>query len=292
MNTLKTILDQLLNGLTTGAQYALVASGVAIIWGVVGLVNFAQGQFYVLACYVVVLLLTILHLPYALVIVIVVMAMGCFGASVQWAVIRPIVRQPWQSQLVATLGLSVLITALVTVLIGTTPQSAPTTFSSMTLRVGPLDISWQRVLLILGTACAFVVLWFFLKYHRMGRAMRAMSQNREACAAAGIQVQPVSMLTFAIGAALAGLGAALYAPLTSIYPTMADLLIIKAFVVVIMGGLGRIDSTVAAAFVLGIAEAFTAQYITVTYVDVVAAILMVVFILWRPYGLFGQRVGI
>jgi branched-chain amino acid transport system permease protein len=292
MSTLHTIVNQLVNGLATGSLYALVGSGVAIIWGVVGLVNFAQGQFYLVGCYIVVFLLAA-RWPYALVIIAALLGMGVFGASVQWVVIRPIVRQPWQSQLVATLGLSVLITALLTVLIGAQPYEALTPLTASNLNLGGwLFISLQRVLLIIGTGCAFFALWLFLKYHRMGRAMRAMSQNRDACAAAGIEAQPISMLTFAIGAGLAGLAAALYAPLTTTFPTGADVLIIKAFVVVIMGGLGRVDATVAAALVLGVAEAFTAQYITVTYVDVVAAILMVAFILWRPQGLFGRKVGI
>ncbi len=290
--TLQTIVAQLLNGVAQGALYALVASGVAIIWGVVNLVNFAQGQVYVVGCYLCVLLIA-WQVPYPLVIVVAALGMGCFGASLQWVVIRPVVRLPWQSQLVVTLGVALLITALITVLIGTTPFAAPTGLSSMFLRVGPwLDISFQRILLIVGTACTFVALWFFLKYHRLGRAMRAMSQNREACAAAGIAEQPISMLTWGIAAGLAGLGAAFFAPLTTISPNMADDLIIKAFVVVIMGGLGRVDATVVAALLLGVAEAFTAQYITVTFVDVVAAVLMTGVILLRPYGIFGKRVGI
>jgi len=286
------IIDQFLNGLALGALYALIASGVAIVFGIVQLVNFAHGEFYMMAAYVFYMLLVLVKLPYTLATLATVLAMGCFGALLELVVIRPVVHRPWQTQLVATLGISVFLMALASVVFGTFPLRAFSPLSARILKVGSFDVSEQRLLLIGVTTVAFVVLHQFIQRTKIGKGMRAVSQNREACVAVGIDVQLVSMITFVIGAGLAGLAAALYVPLVTISPTMGQLLIIKAFVVVIMGGFGRFDATIVAALLLGEIESFTIQYVTTAFVDVLSFALMLSTLLFRPYGLFGRRVGI
>lgn len=286
------ILQQFLNGLALGALYALIASGVAIVFGVVGLINFAHGEFYMIAAYVFFVLLVVLKLSYAITVLATVLLMATFGVLIELVIIKPVVNRPWQTQLVATLGISVFLINIASVVFGTFPLRAFSPFSARILTISSFSISEQRLLLIGTTILAFLALQQFIQRTKIGKAMRAVSQNREACVAVGIDVQLVSMLTFAIGAGLAGLAAALYVPLDTVSPTMGQLLIIKAFVVVIMGGFGRVDATIVSAFLLGVVEAFTIQYVTTAFVDVLSFLAMVAVLLLRPYGLFGRRIGI
>lgn len=286
------ILQQFLNGLALGALYALIASGVAIVFGVVGLINFAHGEFYMIAAYVFFVLLVVLKVSYVITVLATVLLMATFGVLIELVVIKPVVNRPWQTQLVATLGISVFLINIASVVFGTFPLRAFSPFSARILTISSFSISEQRLLLIGTTILAFLALQQFIQRTKIGKAMRAVSQNREACVAVGIDVQLVSMLTFAIGAGLAGLAAALYVPLDTVSPTMGQLLIIKAFVVVIMGGFGRVDATIVSAFLLGVVEAFTIQYVTTAFVDVLSFLAMVAVLLLRPYGLFGRRIGI
>jgi branched-chain amino acid transport system permease protein len=286
------VLQQFLNGLALGALYALIASGVAMVFGIVQLVNFAHGAFYMLAAYLFFMLLVLLKLSYALAAAATVLFMGVFGALVEVLVVRPVLDRPWQTQLVATLGIAVFLVSFASVVFGTFPLRAFSPYSARILRLGAFDVSAQRLLLVGVTVTAFAALHAFIQRTKIGKAMRAVSQNREACVAVGIDIQFVSVVTFAIGAGLAGLAAALYVPLVTISPTMGDLLIIKAFVVVIMGGFGRFDATIFSAFLLGEIESFTIQYLTTAFVDVFSFAAMVAVLIFRPYGLFGRRVGL
>ena len=126
----------------------------------------------------------------------------------------------------------------------------------------------------------------------MGKAMRAMSQNREACAVVGVDVQRVALATFALSAALAGGAAALVTPLFNIYPDMGALLALKAFAAVIVGGFGYVNGAIAASVLIGIAESLAAGYISYAYKDAFAFLFMIAVLLWRPQGLFGRRIGI
>jgi branched-chain amino acid transport system permease protein len=284
--------EQLINGLSLGAIYALVAVGLAMVFGVLEIVNFAHGEFFMIASYLFFVLYVTAHLPYAVAGLLTVVLMGVFGGLFELLVIRPVVHRSWQTQLVATLGASVLFVNVAVVIFGTFPQRATTPLMARLWTVGEIRISEQRLLLFVVTIISFVVLQMFVRSTKLGKAMRAVSQNREACAAMGIDVQRVAIATFAIGTALVGVAAALAAPLSNITPTMGTLLTIKAFAAVIMGGFGRVSGAIISAFILGIAESFAIQYISSGYVDAVAFLIMIATLLFRPYGLFGRSVGI
>ena len=139
---------------------------------------------------------------------------------------------------------------------------------------------------------AFASLQWFVMRTKMGKAMRAMSQNREACAVVGVDVQRVARVTFALSAMLAALAAALVSPLFNIFPDMGAFLTLKAFAAVIVGGFGYVKGAIAASFLIGIAESLAGGYISYAYKDAIAFVMMIAFLLWRPYGLFGRRIGI
>jgi branched-chain amino acid transport system permease protein len=217
--------------------------------------------------------------------------MGLFGGIFAVFVFRPVVHGTWQTQLGGTLGASVLFVNAAIVIFGTFPQRAPTPLVAETWAIGSIRISQQRILLFVMTLVAFLGLHWFVHSTKLGKAMRAVSQNRDACAAIGIDVQRVAIVTFAIGSGLVGLASALAAPLANITPTMGSLLTVKAFAVVIMGGFGRVSGAVISAFILGIAEALSIQYISSGYVDAIAFLIMLAVLLLRPSGLFGRTVG-
>jgi branched-chain amino acid transport system permease protein len=193
---------------------------------------------------------------------------------------------------VATLAASVILSNAAIVIFGGTQRGAPTSFSNQTLVLGSVHVSYQRVLAIVVTLLAFVLLDLFVTRTHVGRAMRGVSQNREAAEVLGVNIRSIALVTFSVSAGLAGLAAALVAPLQTISPTMGALLTLKAFAVVVIGGLGKVTGAIYAAFLVGLAEAFATVYISTEYKDAVAFLLMIAFLILRPRGLFGQRVGI
>ena len=185
-----------------------------------------------------------------------------------------------------------MLTNLAIIVFGTQPKEVPTALSSRILEVGGLRLAWQR-LLVLGAA--LVIFWAlsrFVARTRTGRAMRALSQNREACAVVGVDVQRVALVTFALSAALAAAAAVLVSPLFNIFPDMGTGLTLKAFAAVVAGGFGYVNGAIAASFLIGITEALAGSYLSYAYKDAFAFLIMIAVLLWRPQGLFGRRLGI
>ncbi len=286
-------IDQVVNGLTLGSVYALVAIGLSLIFGIVRLINFAHGEFFMLGAYILFFGVVAAQLPYALTVVLCVVGMAIVGAIFHKVVYEPVMDRRWSAQLVATLAASVILSNGAIAAFGGTQRGAPTSFSNQTLVIGDLvHVSYQRVLAIAVTVIAFFLLDAFVTRTFIGRAMRAVSQNREAAQVIGIDVRFIALVTFSVSAALAGLAAALIAPLQTISPTMGALLTLKAFAIVVIGGLGKVTGAIYAAFLVGLAEAFATVYISTEYKDAVAFLLMIAFLLVRPRGIFGHRVGI
>jgi branched-chain amino acid transport system permease protein len=284
--------EQLVNGLTLGAYYALLAVGLALVFGVARLGNFAHGEFFMLGAYVLYFAFGVYHLPYALAVVLAVVVMGGFGALFHTVIYAPVMHRAWHVQLIATLAASFILANLAIIALGSTQRSAATPLVTEVLTVGGIRVAYQR-LLVLGVALvAFVALQQFIQRTRPGRAMRAIAQNREAAVVLGVDLGRVTLLTFVISAGLTGLAAGLVAPLYLIFPTVGSLLTLKAFAVVVIGGMGNVTGALIAAFVVGVAEALGAGYISVEYRDAIAFVLMIAVLLWRPLGLFARRVGI
>jgi branched-chain amino acid transport system permease protein len=289
---LQLFIDQLVNGVTLGSVYALVAIGLSLIFGIVRLINFAHGEFFMLGAYMLFFTYVQAQLPYGLAIVLSVVGMAVVGAVFFKVVYEPVMDRKWTAQLVATLAASVILTNAAILLFGGTQRGAPTGLANQVLVLGTLRVSYQRLLAVAVTLVAFFLLDLFITRTRIGRAMRAVSQNREVAQVVGIDIRWIALVTFCISASLAGLAAALIAPLQTISPTMGALLTLKAFAVVVIGGLGKVTGAVYAAFLVGLAEAFATVYISSEYKDAVAFLLMIAFLIWRPRGLFGQKVGI
>ena len=286
------LLEQLIHGLTLGSMYAMVAAGLALMFGVVRLINFAHGEFFMLGAYAFWFAYRAVGLPYPVAALVAAGIMGGFGIVYERTVIRSILDRSWHVQLIATLATSITLTNLAIIVFGTQAKEVPTVLSSRILEIGALRIAWHRLLVLGMSLLVFAALHWFVRRTKTGKAMRAMSQNREACAVVGVDVERVALATFALSAVLAGGAAALVTPLFSIFPDMGALLTLKAFAAVIVGGFGYVQGAVAASFLIGVTESLAAGYISYAYKDAIAFVIMIAVLLWRPQGLFGRRIGI
>ena len=282
------LLDQLVNGLTRGAEYALVAAGLTLVFGVVGIVNFAHGEFFMVSAYVLYVGQSALGLPYALAALLAVIAMALLGALFYGVVIYRVVGVGWQSQLVATLAASIILINLAIVIAGSLPRFVYSPLADTTVSLGSAQFSLQRVLVIVCALLAFAGLYVFLRYAKLGKAMRALSQNREASQVVGIPIHRVGMAAVVLSAMLAGVAGATIPILSNVAPTMGLPVTLKAFAAVVMGGFGNVPGAIVSAFALGLIELLGTGYLSSEYGDAIVFGVMIVVLIFRPHGLFGR----
>ena len=287
-------IDSLLNGLTLGAFYALVTLGLALIFGVARLVNFAHGDFFMIGGYVLFLLQSSTAVSYWLIVVLTTAALVLFGLLFERLVVDDIIERPWWVHLVATLASSIILSNAALLIFRSDPKQVPTQYSSTIVGILGAQTSVQRLLVLGAVVVVFLWLRWFLNHTWTGKAMRAISQNREMCAVVGVDIRRMTLITFAISAGLAGLSASLLAPLYSVSPTMGSLITLKALAAVVMGGLGQVTGGFYAAFILGLVESFFAAYVPdgFAYKDAASFAIFLVVLMVRPYGLFGRKVGL
>jgi branched-chain amino acid transport system permease protein len=282
------VLEQVTNGLALGSLYGLVALGLALLLGVTRFANFAHGELVMLSGYALVGLMEGAGLPYGAAAVATVLAMAVVGGGFALTVGLVLLERSWRMQLVGTLAVAVLFEAAVILAFGAIPHAVPTRLASETVRVGGLVLSYQRLLVFITVAAAFVGLRWFLASSRTGKAMRAMAQNRETAVDLGLDVRRLALVTFVIAGALAGLGGALLAPLYTVTPTMGAPVTFKALAAVVMGGWEGTGGAFLAALLLGVAEALAAGFGLGAYQDTMGFAVMVLALLIRPQGLFGR----
>jgi branched-chain amino acid transport system permease protein len=285
-------LEQIFNGLAVGGMYALIVAGLALTVGVLRVVNFSHGDLFMLGGYIFYFFFVVLGLTYIPAAVVAILVMGVVGLIFERLVIHQVVERSWRVQLIATVAAATVINNMVIFLVGTVPKTTPTVLSRTTVTFLNMTMSWQRLIIIGVSLIAFLGLHLFLTRTRMGKAMRAVSQNRDAAYAAGIEIHHVSRVTFVLATLLIGLSNVLVTPLFAVFPAMGLMLTLKAFAVLMVAGFGRVDTAIPAAFMLGIAEALGTGYLGSSYTDAFAFVAMILVLLISPQGLFGRKVGI
>jgi branched-chain amino acid transport system permease protein len=285
------VLQLLVNGLSFGAIYAMVAVGLTIVFGILEVVNFAQGEFYMLGAYLTYLAI-LAQLPYPVGIVVAVAGMTLVGLLTERLAIRPLIGKAWQLPILSTLAISIITQNGAILLWSPNPRTITVEAASRTVEVLGVVLTYQRLVIIVLAAVVFAGLHYFVQRTKTGKAMRAVSQNKDACQVLGIDVGRISTIAFALGAGLSGLGGAVVAPVMAIHPVMGILVVVKCFAAVIMGGFGNIQGTILAAFVLAIVESFAAAYVSLQYKDAFAFVVMIAILLFRPHGIFGRKVGL
>jgi len=283
------LLEQAVNGLMIGSIYVLIALGMVLIYGVMHVLNFAHGVLFMVGGYVCHFLFTRLTGSYALAVLLSMAALALIGIALERGVFRPL-QGNLRNQVIASLGLILAIENLVIALWGPNALQMKTPATEHLVSLGELRFPLQHLLIILITALVVAAMFAFLKWSKLGTALRATSQDRNAAMVVGIPVERVDMASFAIGTALAALGGALVGPLFLVFPQMGDAPMVKGLAGILLGGMGSVPGAVIGGMIIGVAESVSTLFLPTDYRDSVAFAIMVLILLVRPRGLFGVRV--
>ena len=286
---LSAVFEQIVNGIVSGSVYAIVAVGMTMIFGVLRAINFAHGEYYMLGTFGAWFAIEYFDLPYPVAIVIGVIATAVIAVVVGRFVMQRIVGAPPETGVLATLGIALVLQNTVILAFGGGYKFFNGGYIEPVSIFG-FTLAEQRVLIIIVCILVFVGLELMVTYSRMGKAMRAVSQNIECCAVVGIDVPQVALRTFILGACLAALSGVLTAPVNvSVYGGMGEIITFKTLPVIIMGGLGNVRGTFFAAMILGIAESLVATYVGLQFRDTVGFATLMLVLMWRPHGLFSAQ---
>lgn len=282
------LLEQVINGLMTGSIYVLVALGMVLIYGVMHVLNFAHGTLFMVGGYLCHFFFTRLTGSYAPALLLSMAALAVIGVALERGVFRPLQGNP-RNQVIASLGLILAIENLVIALWGPNALQLRVVATERLVALGELRFPLQHLLIIGVTAAVVAALFAFLKWSRLGTALRATSQDRNAAMVVGIPVERVDMASFALGTALAALGGALVGPLFLVFPLMGDAPMVKGLAGILLGGMGSVPGAVIGGLVIGVAEAVSTLFLPTEYRDSIAFAIVVLILLVRPRGLFGTR---
>ena len=281
-----------LNGLVIGVMYALIAMGLSLIFGVLEIVNFAHGEFYMLGAMGAYFLTTSLGFAYWPTVATVTLTALCVGYVLYEALLVSLHGEGFERSILLTLGLSMVLQNGAVFLFTTTPKMVQTAQTYSNFIFGEVRVPVLRVYALgLGLA-AFAMLYAILYRTQVGKAMRGVAQNRDAALMVGINPRAISRLAVAIGIGLSGLAGAALAPIYAVHPLMGFSFVFKAFAIIIIGGLGNISGAAIAAVALGILESLMGGFLPQVMVDGLAFAAMILILLVRPQGLFGRGVRV
>jgi branched-chain amino acid transport system permease protein len=282
--------QQLLNGLTTGSAYALIALGYTMIYGILGLINFAQGEIYMFGAFVTVLLLATGQVNFFLAFAAGMGAAGVLGVALERVAFRPLRGSHPLVPLISAIGASIFLQSLALLLFGPLDRPFPIQFAFSSVQIAGVQVSTIQ-LAILGSALILMgLLVAFVRYTRYGKAIVACALDRDTARLMGINVDRMVALTFLIGSALsgaAGIMMAIYYNSTA--PRMGFLPGLKAFSAAILGGVGNIPGAILGGLILGVAESLGAAYISSGYKDAIAFAILILVLLLRPQGILRGR---
>jgi len=281
----------LLQGLIRGSMYALMACGLALIFGLMGVKNFSHGEFFMLGSYAMFFVAVYLDMPFLLGIAAAAAVLFVFGMLVERTLISTLRRRAGRDWLmdafVLTIGLVIILQNLALLTFGTTRRGVPQLVSG-SIELGPIILTYERLMIVGGAALVVTALGLFIRYTHTGKAMRATGQNPEAAQTLGVDIDRVYTLSFGLGAALAGIAGALLISIFPAYPTVGFHPIIKSIASVILGGLGNVQGAIAAGLLLGVIEGASLFYMSAGWQNVITAALVVLVLIFRPYGLFSS----
>ncbi len=286
------ILPQLLfTGLGIGAIYALVALGFVLLIRAASVVNFGQGEFAMLGAYLLVIFFNLLHLPYWIAIILSVVLMAGFGVVFAGATYWPLRHRGGLPVIISTIGASIFLENTVLVLYGPTSEQVDGLFDNPGFDVGPVFVDTQYLSIIVVTAALVALQYVIFEKTMLGKKLQAVSQDKEMAGLLGIPVAGMILLTFAYSSALGSIAGILVAPILFVSTGMAGVIALKAFAANIIGGYGSIPGAILGGLSLGVVETLGAAYISVPYKDAFAFLMLLIFLLVRPQGLFGERIA-
>lgn len=283
------LIQQIVNGLVLGSTYALIGLGLTLIYGILGIVNWAHSELYMLGAFAGLFFVVNLHFPFIAGLIASMVVMAVFGVLMERLVFRPLRKAHEMNMIIGTLGISIFLMNGAIAAFSPNPLRFSTEFSNDFLSFFGISITTQRLLVFVITLILIGLFHYIIKYTLIGKAMRACEQNPDAARLMGININQVAMITCAIGSALAAAAGTLVGPIFLVSPAMGLMVITKVFAVVILGGMGNVAGAIWAAFILGLAESLTAGFISSYYKDVVTFLILISVLILRPQGLFGKN---
>lgn len=291
MSFFTTAVNQLINGLQSGSIYALVALGYSMVYGIILLLNFAHGDIIMVGAYVAWMCMVNFNLHPIFAIMLAIVVATVLGVLIEKVAYTPLRSAPRLSLLITAIGVSFLLENGFQLIFGAGAQTVPPMLTGPSLSIGSVTISFPALLTILVSVGAMIALTFLVRKTKMGKAMRAVSEDMGAAQLMGISLNKTISFTFAVGSALAGIGSILYLcayPQAS--PTMGSMLGLKAFVAAVLGGIGSIPGAMVGGFVIGIAEALVSAVGLSVWKDGVVFAILIVVLLVKPTGILGKPI--
>jgi branched-chain amino acid transport system permease protein len=280
-------IQQLFNGLTIGSVYSLVALGLTLVYGILHIPNFAHGALYMVGGYITLTMITRAGLHYWLAMLVSILVVGLLAVLMERLVFYPLRAAPQTHDKIAAIGIMLFLEAFSQFVWGAEYQSMPTPYGQV-FEIFGLIFTVQRLLIIVAAIVVMILLQLFLKKTFTGSTIIAMSQNREGASLVGINTNKVAMLTFFISGGLATIASSLSAPINLVFPGMGNLVILKAFVIIILGGMGSIPGAILGGYILGFTESLGATYLSNDYKDIIAFVFLVIILSVKPTGLFAK----
>jgi branched-chain amino acid transport system permease protein len=281
-------LQSVLSGILVGGIYALMGIGLTMIFGVMRVTNFAHGELLMVGMYLTWLVFTVLHVDPFLSIVLVAPALFVWGALLQKVFINRVLNALPQNQILLTIGLGLIMSNSVMLIFTSDYRILTTTYSSSSYKLGTLSISQPLLYAFVITVIITAGLYWFLLRTDTGQAIRATAQDREAAQLMGINVRRMSVLAFGIGSALAGTAGALISPTYYIFPQVGSTFTLKAFVIVVLGGMGSVVGATLGGIIVGLTESLAAVYVASGLKELVVFVLFLALLLFKPAGLLGK----
>jgi branched-chain amino acid transport system permease protein len=287
---LNVILQQGINGIVVGGLYVLVALGLTLIYGVLVQINFAHADIVTLGAFAAYFVAQLLSGNYFVGIAVALIIGGVLGWLINAAIFTPLRERGSElPPLIATIGASIMLQNAMLLLFGPIPYAFSTPYSSKVIRIGSLFFTLQNVLIILVSTATIALLYAFMKFTFLGKALRAVSQDRDTAALMGINPNYLIMLTFIIASALAGMSGALLGPVLVLTPFAGTSVIVKAFAIVIIGGFGNVEGTIIAGLIVGLIESYTTQFLDPGLIDITVFALLLIMLAVRPTGLIAEK---
>ncbi|MGD9569970.1 MAG: branched-chain amino acid ABC transporter permease [Sedimentibacter sp.] len=284
------MVQQLINGLTIGSIYAMVALGYTLAYGILGLINFAHGDVYMVGAFIAYFCVSVLKLNIIISFFISLIFSAILGALIEFTAFRSIRNGSRSSQLISAIGVSIILQNSIMLTMGSDTKPFPKVINTTAYEFSNITISSTQILIMIVAIIFMIALYFLIYKTRIGIAMRSTAQDSAMTSLMGINVNKVISITFSIGAVLgaaAGILVGIY--YNSLVFNMGSSMGLKAFVAAVLGGIGNIPGTMLGGIVLGLAESLGATLISAKYKDAFSFIILILVLLFKPTGLFGKK---
>lgn len=291
MDFFNVFVQQIINGVSLGSIYALIALGYTMVYGIIKLINFAHGDIYMVGAYVSFFAITMANMSIVPALIISMVVTALLGMLVERLAYAPLRHAPRISVLITAIGMSFLLEYGSMYFVSPTPRTFPEVMGNLAYNIGGFAINGQQLLIFAITSILMVVLTYVVQKTKVGQAMRAVSFDTETAQLMGINANRIINFTFGIGSALAAAGGVLVGVYyNSIDPLMGIMPGLKAFVAAVFGGIGSIPGAMAGGIMLGVIEALVSGFISSTFRDAAAFAILILVLLFRPSGIFGKAV--